>query len=388
MQKLLFIILTALSVSSCTTDSIDRTLEFSAKQTLSLYRSVKDLDGRLPRSIDPSGQLVTSNDAYWCSGFTAGTLWYLYEYTACDSLKAAAEALTERIERQQYNTGSHDVGFMIYCSSGNAYRLTSNPAYRDVILNAARSLSTRFNPALGVIRSWDHLQWHFPVIIDNLMNLELLCEATRLSGDTSFLHIAVSHADTTMKYHFRPDGSSYHVVDYGVLQDGFPLRQTHQGCADASAWARGQAWALYGYTMMFRETKKPEYLAQAIKIANFILNHPRLPADGIPYWDFDAPDIPNALRDASAGAIICSALIELSAFADKNLAGKYLKAAEKQIATLSSPEYLAETNTNGNFILKHGVGNLPNRSEIDVPLTYADYYFVEALIRYKKQNKS
>jgi len=384
MKKLLFTVLIAASCSACITSKTGKTLQFSAKQTLALYNSVKDLEGRLPRSIDKSGNLVTSDDAYWCSGFTAGTLWYLYEYTQGDSLKIAAEMLTKRIERQQYTTNNHDVGFMIYCSYGNAYRLTGSHEYKTVIVNAARSLATRFNPAFGVIRSWDNPQWKFPVIIDNMMNLELLCEATRLSGDSSFFKIAVSHADTTMKYHFRPDGSSCHVVDYGVRKNGVYRQQTHQGYADTSAWARGQAWALYGYTMMFRETHKPEYLEQAIKIANFIINNPRLPADKIPYWDFDVPNIPYALRDASAGAIICSALIELSAFTEKMLSEKYLEIAKQQIKTLASFQYLANVNTNGNFILKHSVGHFPNNSEIDVPLTYADYYFVEALMRMKK----
>ncbi|MDR1681961.1 MAG: glycoside hydrolase family 88 protein [Candidatus Symbiothrix sp.] len=386
MKKLLFTILIAVSCQACVTNKTDKTLQFAAKQTLALYNSVKDLEGRLPRSIDKNGNLVTSDDAYWCSGFTAGTLWYLYEYSKCDSLKTAAETLSKRIERQQYTTNDHDIGFKIYCSYGNAYRLTNNPKYKTVIVNAARSLSTRFNPTLGVIRSWDNPKWHFPVIIDNMMNLELLCEATRLSGDSSFLKIAVSHADTTMKYHFRPDGSSCHVVDYDYSQGGVFRRQTHQGYSDSSAWARGQAWALYGYTMMFRETHKPGYLEHAIKIADFIVDHPRLPADKIPYWDFDAPDIPEALRDASAGAIICSALLELSTFTDKKRSEKYLKIAGKQINALSSPGYLAEANSNGNFILRHSVGHFPNLAEIDVPLTYADYYFLEALLRVKKLN--
>jgi rhamnogalacturonyl hydrolase YesR len=388
MKKLFLIALIVCTCSACTTNKIDRTLRFSAEQTLALYRSVKDMEGRLPRSVDKNGKPVTSDDAYWCSGFTAGTLWLLYEYTQCDSLKAAAETLSKRIERQQYTTNNHDVGFMIYCSYGNAYRITSHPGYKTAIRNAARSLSTRFDSTLGVIRSWDNPQWHFPVIIDNMMNLELLCEAARLSGDSSFLKIAVSHADTTMKYHFRPDGSSFHLVDYGHSPGVIFRRQTHQGYSDDSAWARGQAWALYGYTMMFRETRKPEYLEQAIKTAGFIIDNPRLPADKIPYWDFDAPGIPDALRDASAAAIICSALLELSTFTDKNLSEKYLETARKQIETLSSPEYLAKKNTNGNFILKHGVGHFPNHSEIDAPLTYADYYFVEALMRYKKRSKN
>lgn len=380
MKKLLLTVWMVLAYSTCPASDFDKTLQFSVQQTMALYNSVKDMEGRLPRSVDKDGNLVTSDDAYWCSGFTAGTLWYLHEYSKSDSLKIAAEDLMKRIEKQQYTVNNHDVGFMIYCSYGNAYRLTNDPAYKDVILNTARSLSTRFSPKFGVIRSWDNPKWQFPVIIDNMMNLELLCEATRLSGDSSFLKIAVSHADTTMKYHFRRDGSCCHVVDYG---DSF-RQQTHQGYADSSAWGRGQAWALYGYTMMFRETHKPEYLKQAIKVAGFILDHPRLPADKIPYWDFDDPDIPNAFRDASAGAVICSALLELSTFTDQDLSEKYLKTAEKQIKTLSSPEYLAKTNSNGNFILKHSVGHYPNHSEIDVPLTYADYYFVEALMRYRK----
>lgn len=386
MRKFIFSIFIVSFFSACNAVKIDQTLDFSAKQAMALFNSVKNMEGRLPRSIDKDGNLVTSDDAYWCSGFTAGTLWYLYEYTKSDSLMNAAEILTKRIEKQQYNTNDHDVGFMIYCSYGNAYRLTNNPAYKDVIVNAARSLATRFNPTLGVIRSWNNSQWSYPVIIDNMMNLELLCEATRLSGDSSFYKIADTHAHTTMKYHFRPDGSTCHVVDYGQIVDGAYSQQTHQGYSDTSAWARGQAWALYGYTMMYRETGKEEYLNQANLIADFILNDPNFPADKIPYWDFDDPNIPNTLRDASAGAIICSALLELSTFSNKKLAKKYREVAEKQLTELSSPNYLSELNSNGNFILKHSVGHFPNNSEIDVPLTYTDYYFVEALMRYKKLN--
>lgn len=384
MKNQLLAFLVVLICSACATNKIDRTLQFSSEQIMSLFQSVKGLEGRLPRSVDKDGNLVTSDDYYWCSGFTAGTLWRLYEFSKNDSLRNAAETLTKRVERQQFTTNDHDVGFIIYCSYGNGYRLTENEAYKAVIVNAARSLSTRFSMEYGVIRSWDNPKWKYPVIIDNIMNLELLCAATRYSGDSSFYKIAVSHADTTMKYHFRPDGSSFHLVDFGETGSGKYAQMTHQGYADESSWARGQAWGLYGFTMMYRETKKPEYLAQAVKIADFIINNPNLPEDKIPYWDFDAPDIPNALRDASAGAIICSALIELSTFADKKHSEKYLKIAKKQIDTLSSSKYLAGVNTNGNFILRHGVGHFPNQSEIDVPLTYADYYFVEALMRYRK----
>jgi uncharacterized protein YyaL (SSP411 family) len=251
-------------------------------------------------------------------------------------------------------------------------------------VNAAKSLSTRFSTVTGTIKSWDKQKWKYPVIIDNMMNLELLTQATKLTGDSSFYKIALSHADTTMKYHFRPDGSSYHVVNYNTSNGGFEERVTHQGYADESSWARGQGWGLYGYTMMYRETGKKEYLEHAIKIANFIASHPNLPKDKIPYWDFDAPNIPNELRDASAGAVIASALVELSTFTDRKLSKKYRTLAEQMIRTLASSAYLAEPGQNGNFILKHSVGFMAKNSEVDVPLTYADYYFVEALLRNKK----
>jgi uncharacterized protein YyaL (SSP411 family) len=163
-------------------------------------------------------------------------------------------------------------------------------------------------------------------------------------------------------------------------------KNTHQGYADDSAWGRGQAWGLYGYTLMYRETKEPRYLEHAKNIASFLLNHPNMPEDKIPYWDYNAPDIPNALRDASAGAVMASALIELSGYVDAALAKTYLNVAETQLRTLSSPEYFAEKGTNGNFFLKRSVGSLPGKSEVDVPLTYADYYYIEALLRYQALN--
>jgi rhamnogalacturonyl hydrolase YesR len=329
---------------------------------------------------------VTSDDKWWTSGFFPGSLWYLYEYSKSDKVRLAAIDMTNRVANQQYTTDNHDVGFMIYCSFGNAYRLTCEKSYEKIIVNAAKSLSTRFVPSTGCIRSWDSgkSNWQQIVIIDNMMNLELLTNATKISGDSSFYKIAISHADTTMKYHFRPNASSYHVLDYDTIVGGAIKRVTKQGAFDESSWARGQGWALYGYSMMYNETKKTEYLNQAIKIANFIMSHPNLPEDNIMYWDFDTPEIPNALRDASAAAIIASAMVELSTFVDGNLSKKYLSFAEKTIRSLASPAYLADLGSNGNFILKHSVGYMGGNSEIDVPLTYADYYFIEAMIRYRE----
>ncbi len=363
---------------------IDETLKHSVEQTISLYEEISQVPDRLPRTINQAGKLVTSNDGWWTSGFFPGTLWYLYEYAQTDDLKRAAQVMTHRVEKQQYTTDNHDVGFMIFCSYGNGYRLINEKSYEQVIVNAAKSLATRFNPVTGTIKSWDNRHWQYPVIIDNMMNLELLTQATNISGESSFYKIAVAHADTTLKYHFRADGSSYHVVSYDTIQGGFTERVTHQGAHDESAWARGQAWGLYGFVMMYRETGKPEYLSHAIKIADYIINHPNLPKDGIPYWDFNAPNIPNELRDASAGAVIASALIELSTFTNKKISKKYLASAEKMVVSLSNSPYLAKKGENGNFILKHSVGFLAKNSEVDAPLTYADYYFLEALLRYKR----
>lgn len=360
-------------------DRLDRSVAHYVKMAESLLSETD----RLPRSFEKD-KLVTSNSAWWCSGFMPGTLWYLYQYTGDPAMLGYAKRYTDRIEKEQHNIGTHDLGFMLYCSYGNGLRLTDNAAYRPVLLTGAASLITRYNPVVGCIKSWNsNAKWQFPVIIDNMMNLEFLMWAAKASGDPKFKDICISHADKTIQYHFRPDYSSYHVVSYDTLTGLPEKKNTHQGYSDHSTWARGQAWALYGYTMLYRETKVQAYLEQAIGIAQFVVNHPNLPADKIPYWDFDAPDIPETKRDASAGAIMASAFIELSTFVDKELAAIFLGTAEMQLRTLSLPDYFAAPDTNGNFILKHSVGHLTGNSEVDVPLTYADYYYIEALLRYK-----
>jgi uncharacterized protein YyaL (SSP411 family) len=277
---------------------------------------------------------------------------------------------------------------MMYCSFGNANRLQSGEEYKKILINSANSLASRFNEKVGCIRSWNSKATDFLVIVDNMMNLELLFWATKATGDSSYYRIAVTHANTTMKNHFRPDNSSYHLVNYDP-ETGLPQKKrTVQGAADESAWARGQGWGLYGYTVMYRETHDPKYLDQANRIAQFILNHPNLPKDKIPYWDFNAPGIPDAKRDASAGALIASALIELAGYTDARNGKVYLNAAEIMLRSLSSSAYTASYGDNGGFILKHSVGNFPGKSEVDVPLTYADYYFIEAMARYKNLQKN
>ena len=367
---------------------VERGLSRSVEQAEYLAKSMESDNGSLPRSYTERTGLIKSNSHWWCSGFFPGVLWYLYEAKGSSNLKRYAEIYTQRVADQQYTTDNHDVGFILMCSFGNGYRLTQTPSYVPILLNGAQSLSTRFKPVVGLIRSWDTKtdKWRYPVIIDNMMNLELLEWAAQHSDSTKFAKIASSHAKLTMKNHFRKDFSSYHVIGYDPETGQVEKRNTHQGYAHESAWARGQAWGLYGYTMMFRETGDSSYLHHAKGIARFIMSHPNMPKDKVPYWDFNAPDIPHAKRDASAAAIMASAFIELGSLTKEtpDFSKQCLNMAEMQLRSLTSAQYLAKKGTNGGFILMHSVGNLPKGTEVDVPLTYADYYYVEALVRYKK----
>ncbi len=353
----------------------------SESQLLAASEEFKDKKMN-PRTYQ-HGEIVFVSIKDWTCGFFPGSLWYMYEITKNEKLKKSAEYYTDLIEGVKNRTNTHDLGFMLYCSFGNGYRLTGNPEYKKVMETGTKSLMTRFNPNVGLIKSWDgRKEWQYPVIIDNMMNLEFLYEMAKMLGNEKIKSACISHADKTLQNHFRADNSSFHVVDYDSISGKVLSKVTHQGYSHSSSWARGQAWGFYGFTMMYRQTKKPEYLAQARKIAHFIFNHPRLPKDKIPYWDFDAPNIPNEPRDASAAAICASALIELSSFVkEKN---NYLTTAESILKNLSSPAYLAKKGENGLFILKHSTGNWPKNDEINTPLSYADYFFLEALARYIK----
>jgi hypothetical protein len=327
------------------------------------------------------GQLSLCDIYDWTSGFFPGSLWYLYEMT--DDAKALSQAkhYTNLLNPLRHFTGTHDLGFMVGCSFGNALRLAPADTVKDIIVETAGNLSKRFNSKIGCIRSWDFGVWNFPVIIDNMMNLELLYTAQRLTGDSKYGKIAMTHANTTMKNHFRPDFTSWHVVSYnndGTIQK----KQTWQGKSDNSAWARGQAWGLYGYTQCFMETGDSTYLTQACHIADMIMKKVTS-KDAVPYWDYNAPVIKETPRDASAGAITASAMLDLSKCVS-NGGEKYFKYGEKILKSLSGPKYLAKPGTNCGFILKHSTGSLPNGSEIDVPLNYADYYYLEGLVKYMK----
>ena len=372
-----------LSAQKISASWIDKNLKEADAQYKFLMQKVPD--GVMPESFK-GDSLKTCKSSDWVAGFYPGTLLCLYEATKDKVLYNEALKKIVLMDKEQYNTGTHDLGFMMYCSYGNLYRISPETKYKEILVNSAGSLSTRFNPKVGCIRSWGNSKdtTEFRVIIDNMMNLELLMWATAVTGDSSFYNIAVTHANTTMKNHFRPDYSSYHVVVYNPQNGKVIKKQTAQGAADESAWARGQSWGLYGYTVMYRYTKDKKYLDQAQHIASFLLNNPNLPKDKIPYWDYNAPGIPNAERDASAGAILASALIELSGYSGIYLSKKYLEAAFTILHTLSDPSYKAAIGTNGGFILKHSVANMNSNSEVNAPLPYADYYYVEAMERFKK----
>ena len=367
---------------------INNDINFSTRQySLMLQQIGREGKVRIPKTIDKLGRMVYIPIDDWCSGFFPGSLCYLYQLTNDKSWLLQSKRFTEALDSIQYLTWHHDVGFMIGSSYLNIYRLNPNKAYKKAIIQTAKSLCTRFRKKAGVIQSWNvdrgwqsKRGWTCPVIIDNMMNLELLFEATRLSGDSTYWKVAVSHANKTLENQFRKDGSCYHVVDYDPNNGAVLHRQTAQGYADNSAWARGQAWAVYGYTVCYRYTHDRKYLDQAVKTLNFVMQNPNLPEDLIPYWDFDAPNIPNEPRDASCAACIASALYEMNNYLPDN---GYTSLADRIIRSLSSPEYRAPLGKNGCFLLMHSVGSIPHNNEIDVPLNYADYYFLEALTRRK-----
>ena len=359
----------------------DRVFRLAEKQYAQLDAGLGE--GRCPRTLDADGRLVTSDIGWWCSGFFPGSLWYIYEYTGNETIHALARKHTLKLEPLLEMDTDHDLGFMIDCSYGNALRITSDTAsYRGVLLKAADKLAGRFNPAVGAIRSWDGewtKRWDYPVIIDNMMNLQLLMDAYRINGKENLKEVATKHANTTANNHFRSDYSCWHLVDYSSADGSVKGKMTHQGHSDDSMWARGEAWAFYGFLMMYLKTGDEQYYMKATYIADLLLR--TLPENGIPYWDFSCPD---SYRDASAAAVMASAFIQIYEVSGRKA---YLDMAVRQLRTLAGKEYLAKAGTNGGFLLKHSVGNLPGKSEIDVPLTYADYFFLEALARYRRATK-
>ena len=357
---------------------------FAVAKEQAVYMDSLLPEGRCPRTFQ-GDTLVTSDIGWWCSGFYPGVLWMLFEQSGDETFRQLAIKHTRNLAGLLDRETDHDIGFQLMSSYGewfvsdfatldNEDVLPLNEI-KDVLNKGVEKLAGRFNPEIGAIRSWNGARWNYPVIIDNMMNLELLMD----EGRDSDREIAEKHALTTMKNHFREDGTVWHLVDYA--DDGSVLgKQTVQGYADDTAWARGQAWALYGYAMMAQQEQRRNkelsdtFYGVAAKLESWLLSN--LPEDGIPYWDFSQTDY----KDASAGAIIACGLLKMWELRDRPDDDPAYVTAERILRTLASPEYLAEPRTNGGFLLKHGVGNIPGNTEVDVPLTYADYYFLEALL--------
>lgn len=375
-------------------------ITFAEEQTKLMLKTVGEPTGKnYPRSMDDEGKLVTTGMYDWTPGFFPGNLWYLYELSGDTIWRNEAEKWTNTLEPLKTFTGHHDLGFMIYCSYGNAERLAPKPQYKDIIIESAKSLSSRYSEKTQTIKSWDYrlawdgvTEWFYPVIMDNMMNLEMLFNATKLSGDKRYYDIAVKHADSTIKNHFREDFSSYHVVNYDTITGKALNKANFQGFSDNSTWARGQAWAIYGFTMVYRETQDKKYLEVAEKAADWYLKH--LPADLVPLWDFNvgeagyipgkmsyAAEFQEKLKDVSSAAIVASAFFELGEVTKNKM---YTDKAIEMLQVLSKPPYRAELGKNADFILTESVGSIPHKTEINKPLVYADYYYLEALARYKK----
>lgn len=384
----LFVILLVTSCFSvkkeASTDiNVDKVLGLSVIKTKQTLATLKT-DDSFPRNI-PLGKKDWVNVGVrdWCSGFWPGVLWYAYEYSGDEEIKRQAERFTAPIKEIAYTTAQdHDIGFMVYNSFGNGYRLTGNEAYKKVLLSAADTLATLYNPNVGTIHSWpSKKQYPHNTIIDNMMNLELLFWASKNGGDRRLYDIAERHAEVTMNNIVRPDGTTYHLGSFDDKTGAFIKGYAHQGYADESMWARGQTWGIYGFAVAYRETGREDFLQTAIKLAEQFLN--RLPEDGIPYWDFDDPAIPNAPKDASAAAVATCAMLELSSLVkDEKLKEKYINQSRIFLKKLSSKDYFSGNKNQA--LLLHSTGHHPKNSEIDVPIIYADYYYLEALLRLKK----
>ena len=389
MKKPLFVLFCCLSATLVVSESfaqrfVRRSLDRACVQAAQLDSELTDTT-LYPTSLDRAGALELKSIRSWVSGFFPGTLWLLYGETQDPSWLWRARRRTAALAGLSSYERTHDLGFMVGCPVGLGLRLTGDKAYERLLVETSETLLKRFDPKVGLIRSWDNKNRQpdpYLVIIDNMMNLEMLFEASRLTGDPRFRDVAVAHANTTLRNHFREDGSAYHIVVYDSATGRVREHRGGQGYSSTSAWARGQSWGLYGFTMCYRETGDAKYLKHAERIAGFIMHHPNTPADRIPYWDYDAPNIPDAPRDASAAAVISSALFELSTMVPEAEGRKYFDYAETLLMNLSSDAYLAGKGTNGGFILMHSVGHLPADSEIDTPLNYADYYYLEAIGRY------
>ena len=355
-------------------------------------------DANYPRAVNPTtgkwiplgmGWLSDLNRwgyVHWAGGYIPGSLWYMYQHTSDQTWKNYAQSWTKRLDYEQTRTKDHEAGFIVPRSFGLGYKITSDPNYKQVIINATDTLiDSRHNPLIGCIKSWNKVgNKPYTVIIDGMMVLDMVFWASKNGGEPAWYNVAVSHANKTMANNVRPNGSVWQAVDYNEVTGAVDLKWNKQGYNNNTTWSRGQAWGIEGFVIAYRETLDPNYLTTAKKIANYFIDH--LPPDYVPYWDFNAPEHPEArqVRDTSAAAIAASGLLDLITFlSDYDPAKqKYQNAAVNILNSLASSTYLAE-GTNSMGILLHGTANGNNTSELDTSLMYGDHFFIEALMRYE-----
>lgn len=373
---------------------VDKQLHYCHSQVMRALAELQGANGydfsQQPRNILSTDKLKGWNTRKataeeWCSGFWPGILWMDYSHSREAKVLQAAEGYTEALRPLAYQKAfDHDLGFLMFCSFGKGYEVDRRDDYRQVILAAADTLATLFNPMVGTLLSWPRNIGMFSghnTIMDNMMNLDMLCWAAQ-HGGTPLLHpMAVTHARTTMEHHFRPDGTCYHVAVYDTLSGRFLRGVTHQGYADSSTWTRGQSWAIYGFTMMYRYTQSPVFLQFAQHVTDiYIQRLKQAGGDLIPKWDFDDPDA-NAPKDVSAACIVADALLELSQYCEGEKGNDYRQFALESLAQLSTPAY--QSGERNVAFLMHSTGHHPAGSEIDASIIYADYYYLEALLRVK-----
>jgi unsaturated chondroitin disaccharide hydrolase len=333
-----------------------------------------------PQETDASGAWKTTLPAIWTSGFQAGLDWELYQATGSPYWRALAQTRQAGVESQDVNTSDHDIGFKIFDSFGNGLRLTGDPSSKSVLLTAADHLATLYDPDVGCLLSWGDPKTDFKVVIDSVMNLELLLWASKHGRSTTLRDIALSHARHLQTDHVRADGSTFHAVWYNPTTGAILKQGTIQGNRDASTWSRGQAWAVHGFTMMYRETGDASFLATARSTADWWLAH--VPHDMVPYWDFDFTDGSSEPRDSSAAAIAASGLLELARLdPDSARASRYQAGAVATLTSLSSSAYRSD-GTGSQAILLHGTRYKNDHpGDFDTGLIFGDYYFMEALLR-------
>ena len=387
-----------LTAAQVPTLDVEKQLQYCHKQIKRALAELQQKDDSFDYTMEPRNILKgdkqkgwncrKATPEEWCDGFWPGILWMDYQNTKDEAVRKAAEGYTESLKGIAYRPCyDHDIGFLMFCSYGKGYEVNHSQEYKNVILTSADSLATLFNPIVGTILSWPRevkpRNWPHNTIMDNMMNLDMMFWAARNGGNKLLYDLAVTHAKTTMQNHFRPDGSCYHVAVYDTISGDFVKGVTHQGYSDDSMWSRGQSWAIYGYTMVYRYTRNRMFLDFAQKVTDIYIKRLKETSDDfIPLWDMDdSRGTMGAPKDVSAACVVADALLELQKYVGGEKGEEYKQFALQTLAQLSTSKY--QSGKKNVAFLMHSTGHHPAGSEIDASIIYADYYYLEALNRVK-----